>query len=822
LAKQHQPPVFPGTQPATFNRTLQTTIMMKKPFRVLLLVFLAVFALTLQPLLAEPHQNATDADSTAPSKKTETKKSGAKSATKQSSAKSSGKDDAKTKKSSVKKPKTETKKDPQAAPTPEADKVQNDGDSETQPESPAANEKQASGKTTKGVKTEPPSQSKSSESGGYDKFLEKYGAWDRLSKEYSSSDDPDLILKRAVMALQTGAPQQALEILESSPSFDDQSKEVKRLWLGGQAARAAGDPSKAVFWFSQAGQLLDAKERNARFQNEPDLDTLWTDVWRRFFWIYSSNFGATREGQEAVLRTTLEQAQRVWKNNPFWDAAAKALEHESAVGDKPMAGDVVEIGESDRLQVAKALAAACLEYKDDAKADAEAITAQAPREFWAAVTAFIASEEDPSELASLHSSYPKASIFWGSNTMSTSSSGRTDWLLPEESNSEWQDIRKKNRSLKDAAKRYVDREPGKELEALPVFGQYRFALAVASGKTEQAQALWTGLEKRDLPLSLKVCGMLLFDEALENLLPEDPNAAARQYFLLPALASAGGGTSLPSHLAPFWIRLEGRQLTNAASRTWPLDRLLVLSSWTSRLENEPSADLAKRIAFLFPETSTGAQATLRLAEEALKDQQYQLTGFYLNNVETIRLPKELRARQLELKGDLAFGLSNFDEALDSYSRLLKTGVKLSDTSLIRVAFILQQKGQLDVAQGQLEKLWERHENMPPAMQAEVLYYLGEGAHAMGNIDKALDYYLRLAWQYPQENIWALTAMFRAALIYDNMGQYDTAKNLLVTVIRNAETEQQREAAKNRLAEIEAKMGKVEERPKSGGTMVYPF
>lgn len=810
---------------------------MKSQLRVLLLVFVAVFALMLQPVLAEPHQNATEADAGSPAKKDDAKKSSKAAKTTKTSTKSNAKAEAKTKKTDPKKAETKKTRAGVAKDEPApalADDAQQDaatapaGQDDATPaakQAPAkgaktdASAKSAKADAPKTAKTDAPAKSGSD---GYDKFLEKYGAWDRLSKEYSNSDDPDLILKRAVMALQTGAPQQALEILESSPSFDDQAKEVKRLWLGGQAARAAGDPSKAVFWFSQAGQMLDAKERNARFHNEPDLDTLWADVWRRFFWIYSSNFGATREGQETVLRTTLEQAQQVWKNTPFWDAAAKALEHESAVGDKPMAGDVVEIGESDRLQVAKALAAACLEYKDDAKADAEAITAQAPREFWTAVTSFISSEEDPSELASLHSSYPKASIFWGSNTMSTSASGRTDWILPEESNGDWQDILKKNRSLKDAAKRYVDREPAKELEALPVFGQYRFALAVAGGKTEQARTLWTGLEKRTLPLSLKVCGMLLFDEPLENVLSEDPNAAARQYFLLPALASAGGGTSLPAHLAPFWIRMEGRQLTNAASRTWPLDRLLVLASWTSRLESEPSADLAKRIAFLFPETSTGAQATLRLAEEALKDQQYQLAGFYLNNVETIRLPKDLRAKQLELKGDLAFGLSSFDEALDAYSRLLKTGVPLSDTSLIRVAFILQQKGQLDVAQGQLEKLWERHENMSPSMQAEVLYYLGEGAHAMGNIDKALDYYLRLAWQYPQENIWALTAMFRAALIYDNMGQYDTAKNLLVTVIRNAETEQQREAAKNRLAEIEAKMGKAEEKPKSGGTMVYPF
>jgi len=106
------------------------------------------------------------------------------------------------------------------------------------------------------------------------------------------------------------------------------------------------------------------------------------------------------------------------------------------------------------------------------------------------------------------------------------------------------------------------------------------------------------------------------------------------------------------------------------------------------------------------------------------------------------------------------------------------------------------------------------------LQAETLFWLGEGEQAMRNPDKALDYYLKLAWQYPQENIWALTAMYRASLIYEKRGKYETAKRLLGTVVRNAARKEQRVAAQARIDAIDKKMG--EEKSEGESTLVYPF
>jgi len=72
--------------------------------------------------------------------------------------------------------------------------------------------------------------------------------------------------------------------------------------------------------------------------------------------------------------------------------------------------------------------------------------------------------------------------------------------------------------------------------------------------------------------------------------------------------------------------------------------------------------------------------------------------------------------------------------------------------------------------------------------------------------KAKDYYFRLAWKYPQENMWAVTALHRAALICKRQGQLFTAKSILKAVKEKAGQEGQKQQAEEVLAEIEEKLG----------------
>lgn len=89
---------------------------------------------------------------------------------------------------------------------------------------------------------------------------------------------------------------------------------------------------------------------------------------------------------------------------------------------------------------------------------------------------------------------------------------------------------------------------------------------------------------------------------------------------------------------------------------------------------------------------------------------------------------------------------------------------------------------------------------------------------MGRKEKALKHYLELAWEFPEQNIWAVTAMYRASMIYERKGQFETAKRFLKTVIKRADRKAQKEAAQARLNAIDGKLAKVG----AGKEVSFPF
>lgn len=175
---------------------------------------------------------------------------------------------------------------------------------------------------------------------------------------------------------------------------------------------------------------------------------------------------------------------------------------------------------------------------------------------------------------------------------------------------------------------------------------------------------------------------------------------------------------------------------------------------------------------------------------------------------------------LDIKTRIELDSGRQGAALKTYQQMVKTGEPVPVMTRLRMALLFQQKKNYEAAKTELLAMWDQRASMTTALQAETLFWLGEGEHAMRNTDKALDYYLKLAWQYPQENIWALTAMYRASLIYEKRGKYETAKKLLGTVVRNAARKEQREAAKARIDAIDKKMG--EQKGQNKSTLVYPF
>ncbi len=157
------------------------------------------------------------------------------------------------------------------------------------------------------------------------------------------------------------------------------------------------------------------------------------------------------------------------------------------------------------------------------------------------------------------------------------------------------------------------------------------------------------------------------------------------------------------------------------------------------------------------------------------------------------------------KAGLEMQLGKEKEALDGYLEILdKKPQALPPVKKLRLALLAQQHNQWPVADKILHELWAQKKKLSEELQAEVLFWIGEGQQYMGQADKALETYLRLGWKYPKKNMWAVTALYRAGLIYEQQGKADAAKKLYEAVLKNSSRESQKKAASQRIKAMESK------------------
>jgi hypothetical protein len=668
----------------------------------------------------------------------------------------------------------------------------------------------------------------------FQQWLEHYRAWDRLEKEYSqesSADTPEAVLKRARVYLNLDSPAKALEIIEMTPAFTGEN-EADRLWLGGQAHRGLGDLTKAVLWYTQATGFMADDEIRSRFKKEPGLEPIWHDVWLKMYWSFLANHTLSRASQKEALDKIMVIGGKVWKND-FWnnvnalmntnptppgDAAAK-----KPGAEKTPAAPLLQPAETQ--SIARAMAAVSLEKFDEAADDVAQLSNETVRTFWTAFLSFLNSGNTPETLdVFLKGNCLKAHAFWAGNVLAPYSKSRTAWFLGNPDSAAWTKFRNNILSMSpEDAEKAIDNELGSMLiseQTATLLRNFKLALSIANGNMQAATTTWNSIDKKTLPICLRLAGVLTFKDDLNKVLPEKPAEAFALYPVLTALAGAAGENIHPLTEAPFWTAAPADRLHALSSGGYPLDRLLLLAYWQQRFADEPSTELAKRAAYLFDDTSFGIRSLIYLADDAVKSKNLLLGAFYLNRINEPALPPELRMAWLDIKTRLELEAGNQGKALKTYHEMTTTGEAIPVMTRLRMALLYQQRREYEAAQKELLAMWNARATMTTALQAETLFWLGEGEQALRNPDKALDYYLKLAWQYPQENIWCLTAMYRASLIYEKRGKYETARRLLGTVVRNASRKEQRVAAQARIDAIDKKMG--EEKGEGKSTLVYPF
>lgn len=354
----------------------------------------------------------------------------------------------------------------------------------------------------------------------FEAWLEQYGAWDRLEQEYAavpSGDTPETILKRAQVYLNLNSPKQALEIIEMSTAFEDNATEAQRLFLGGKAHRALGDLSKSVLWFTQSAKFIhDPGVLRRNFRQEPEMETVWADVWTEMYWSYLSNYTLSRDAQLDALNQILTVGRTVW-NDEFWEKATAVLNPvvDNATQAAFLQAPAVNLGpdglplppfvsKSDEEAIVSSMAMVSLEKFEEARVLINTIAQPPVREFWLMVVNFLETGAEPAEISVfLNGNYLKAYAFWAGNVLAPYSGSRASWLLGNPDSAPWKKFRNKLLSMPLAdANKAIDNELGSMLiseDTATLLNSFKLALSLSDGDFSNSTTTWNKIDKRGLP-----------------------------------------------------------------------------------------------------------------------------------------------------------------------------------------------------------------------------------------------------------------------------------------------------------------------------------
>jgi tetratricopeptide (TPR) repeat protein len=647
----------------------------------------------------------------------------------------------------------------------------------------------------------------------FSEFLQEYNAIEVLNQELEDQPlSPDMILKRARLHLQMDKASQAISLLESHGTFSSPDTEARRLWLMAQGLRLQQEHVQALLHYSQAARLMKPKDMQEAFEAEPNLESYWENVSTLWIW-NGAGQGRTSpgSGQVMIMIKALGQAQKVWPKNPFWRTATEHLSGGGqSRGPELQSLTSLSITDQTRLAIARGLSAAALEQPSRAQEALKGIDNPVVGKAWSMILDRLGIHAGTSQPSRADmAGYPK---MIGFRDMILNRLGHSDlktWVVSVPTSGAWQGFREQLAALppREALSK-ISQELNSSLlspESRQALVDFGLAYALLAQDREAAERLWDQHRDRIRPLALRLAAGIL------GLTPEAdcPRTEARgdcPVMLLKILTSASGKEKVSGQELPFWMRLDPSSDLSELARRFPLDMLLNYAADHRRWTENKTPELARTVSLLFPGSKMANQGLFFLARSAHEESNPSLAWQYLRKIDPGSLSGRDREEYLLAKAGLEMELGRESESMQTYQTLLETAPQaIPQEKKLKLALLAQQQGDWNRAQSMLEELWESRQKLEPSVQAEVLFWLAEGSQKQGRQIQALRHYLRVFWDYPEEHIWAVTALYRAALIYEQRGDYRVARKMLSTVVDRADRKSQKEAARQRIKGIERRM-----------------
>lgn len=132
-------------------------------------------------------------------------------------------------------------------------------------------------------------------------------------------------------------------------------------------------------------------------------------------------------------------------------------------------------------------------------------------------------------------------------------------------------------------------------------------------------------------------------------------------------------------------------------------------------------------------------------------------------------------------GKIYVDLQQRDSAVAVFRRLLHG--KITDAAIperMSVGLMLQQLKDYDTALLAFRQVLQQAQTDP--LRAESQFWIAETHQLRGAMQEALSAYREVATRFPQQHMWAVTALFRTGEIYETLQQYDKAITMYKRVV----------------------------------------
>ncbi len=627
----------------------------------------------------------------------------------------------------------------------------------------------------------------------FDAWLQEYHAWDVYEQELSTQPMTEQnILARAGTLLRMEKPDQVIKLLDTS--FANQVSEQQRYILRARAQRLLGSYDECIFSWLAFSRMVPRKKYTSVMSKEPGLDLLFKNVWKKWFWesFFTSN-AKLDASRRPLMDQMLDLGERMWPQKKFWQQTRPLYTNLSARALSASPSDSTQIS-PEREYIGKALAYWSLGFWDKGDLLINEIANKQHAHFWHHFSSLLSrassTEIDLTEGVSAQATSRAFFTLFAPKIRSEA------WLLQPPEVSSWTTFAKhlENMEPEQALTTIIQ-----EQSSMFLSEQIKQSLAVCRVVFTLQHEGGLDLEKNrskllsaidSSPLLLRLACLILGGHPD---MPSDPQTAA----LITYLAQASGMKTSRGVLAPFWE-------STVSAEEYPLDYLMEYVSLAGAMQKKPTYEASIDLAFLFPQSPAAQKGFLFLAGEAHRDGTKKQSWAYLQKIRTKDLDSKDRIEFLLARAGMEMEFGYEDAALKDYAVLMQEDPdSILPEKQLKLALLGQQKHKWSWAQDILEGLWKKRALLDETIRAEILFWLGEGAQSQGKMQDALKYYLRLAWQYPGQNIWAVTAMYRAGLMYEKNGQFETARQLYASVLKNSDRESQKKAVKARIASVSA-------------------